>query len=196
VTPVPAPSTDPLHALNTRSSVPARQLGEPGPDDATLGRLFAAAIRVPDHGKLAPWRLITLRGEDRLRFGERLLALLLEKNPQLPDAKRLKEQQRYTFAPLVVAVVACIHHDSSVPEQEQLLSAGCVAHNLLLGAQALGFGAQWLTGWAAYDRDAATVLGLAAHERVIGFVHIGTPKLDAPQRDRPAVADVVSAWTP
>jgi nitroreductase len=185
-----------LDLLTTRRSVPSRQLGAPGPSPEQLDRLLVAAIRVPDHGKLAPWRLITLRGEDRLRFGERLLALLLEKNPQLPDAKRLKEQQRYTFAPLVVAVVACIHHDSSVPEQEQLLSAGCVAHNLLLGAQALGFGAQWLTGWAAYDRDAATVLGLAAHERVIGFVHIGTPKLDAPQRDRPAVADVVSAWTP
>jgi nitroreductase len=176
--------------------VPARQLGEPGPDDATLERLFAAAIRVPDHGKLVPWRLVTLRGEDKLRFGERLLALLVEKNPQLPDAKRLKEQQRYAFAPLVVAVVACIHGDSSIPEQEQLLSAGCVAHNLLLGAQALGFGAQWLTGWAAYDRDAAAVLGLAGHERVIGFVHIGTPKLDTPQRERPALTDVVSAWTP
>lgn len=192
----PAPPIDPLHALNTRSSVPARQLGEPRPDDATLDRLFAAAIRVPDHGKLVPWRLITLHGEDKLRFGERLLALLVESNPQLPEAKRLKEQQRYTFAPLVVAVVARIRGDSSVPEQEQLLSAGCVAHNLLLGAQALGFGAQWLTGWAAYDRGAAAVLGLAEHERVVGFVHIGTPKLDTPQRERPALADVVSAWMP
>lgn len=191
-----SPPIDPLHALNARSSVPARQLGEPGPDDATLERLLAAAIRVPDHGKLAPWRLLTLRGEHKLRFGERLLALLEEGNPQLPDAKRLKERQRYTFAPLVVVVVARIHGDSSIPEQEQLLSAGCVAYNLLLGAQALGFGAQWLTGWAAYDRRAAAVLGLAGHERVIGFIHIGTPKLETPQRERPPVADIVSAWMP
>ena len=81
-----------------------------------------------------------------------------------------------------------------IPAQEQLLSAGCVAYNLLLGAQALGFGAQWLTGWAAYDRDVATLLGLAANEHVIGFVHIGTRTEPAPERTRPVLADVASEW--
>jgi nitroreductase len=183
-------------SLDARRSVPARQLGEPGPDDATLERLLHAAVRAPDHGKRVPWRLLVLQGEAKLRFGERIAALAVQKNPDLAESKRLKDQQRYRTAPTVIVVVARIHADDTIPEQEQLLSAGCVAYNLLLGAQALGFGAQWLTGWAAYDRDAAGVLGLAGHERVIGFVHIGTPQLQAPERERPALADVVGTWTP
>ena len=106
-----------------------------------------------------------------------------------------KDRERFNFAPLIVAVVARIDADhAKIPAQEQLLSAGCVAYNLLLGAQAQGFGAQWLTGWAAYDREVATLLGLAANERVIGFVHIGTAAEPAPARTRPGVADVVSEW--
>jgi nitroreductase len=188
--------TLPPLSLDMRRSVPARQLGEPGPDAATLERLLHAAVRAPDHGKLVPWRLIVLQGEAKLSFGERMAAMAVEKNPDLAESKRLKDQQRYRAAPLVIAVVARIRADGKIPEQEQLLSAGCVAYNLLLGAQALGFRAQWLTGWTAYDRDAAAVLRLAEHERVIGFVHIGTPQMQAPERERPALADVVSAWTP
>lgn len=188
--------SDPLHFINHRHSIPSRQLGEPAPDDATLQRLLRAAIRVPDHGKLAPWRLIVLRGEAKQELGLRLAAMAVQKNPDLPEAKRLKEQQRYTFAPLVIAVVARIDPESRIPGQEQLLSAGCVAYNLLLGAQALGFGAQWLTGWAAYDRDAAGVFGLSAHERIISFVHIGTPKREVPDRERPPLEDLVSTWEP
>ena len=186
---------EPLQILLGRHSVPSRQLAAPGPDADEQARLFAAAIRVPDHGKLTPWRLITLEGEAKLAFGERLLELAVRKDPELPPARREKESQRYTFAPLVVAVVARVQ-EGRIPEQEQILSAGCVAYNLLLGAQALGYGAQWLTGWAAYDRDAADLLGLAGDERVIGFVHIGTPKLEVPERDRPPVDTLVSGWTP
>jgi nitroreductase len=186
---------DPLHSLLERHSVPSRQLQAPGPDAEEQARLFAAAIRVPDHGKLTPWRLITLQGEAKQAFGERLLELALRKDPDLPPARREKESLRYSFAPLVVAVIARVR-EGRIPEQEQILSAGCVAYNLLLGAQALGYGAQWLTGWAAYDRDAAALLGLAGHERVIGFVHIGTPRLEVPERDRPPVDTLVSDWTP
>lgn len=187
--------TDVLQLLNQRCSVPARQLGLPGPDPAQLQALLAAAIRVPDHGKRVPWRMILLEGDAKQVFSARLLALLERKQPDMGDAKRLKEQQRYRFAPLVIVVVARLGEDEKIPEQERLLSAGCVAYNLLLGAQALGFGAQWLTGWAAYDRDAAALLGLAPHEHVIGFVHVGTPQTDVPERSRPALADVVQAWT-
>jgi nitroreductase len=187
--------TDPLHVLTERCSVPSRQLDSPGPGPDELERLFTAAIRVPDHGKLAPWRLITLEGEDKLEFGRRLLDIAVRKDPDLPPARREKESLRYTFAPLVVAVIARVQ-EGRIPEQEQILSAGCVAYNLLLGAQALGYGAQWLTGWAAYDRDVATLLGLQADERVIGFVHMGTPKMDIPCRDRPAMDRLVSAWKP
>ena len=128
-------------------------------------------------------------------FGMGLLDNLTRNNPELPESKRQKEEQRYRFAPLVVVVIARIQDDAKIPAQEQLLSAGCVAYNLLLGAQASGFGAQWLTGWAAYDADVATLLGLQSHESVIGFMHIGTPALEAPERDRPDLADIVSTWT-
>ena len=143
-----------------------------------------------------PFRLIRLQGTAKLRFGEQLAALAIRRHPQMSEAKREKERLRYTYAPLVLVVVARIDADSSVPAVEQLLSAGCVAHNLLLGAHALGFGAQWLTGWAAYDREVASLLGLAANEQVTGFVHLGTPQVDVPDRDRPVLADLLSTWTP
>ncbi|MHA6205546.1 nitroreductase family protein [Dyella soli] len=185
-----------LSLLLQRHSIPARQLGEPAPEGATLQALLEAAIRVPDHGKLQPFRLILLQGEAKLAFGERLAALSLRLQPDMPESKREKERTRYSFAPLVVAVISRTDPASKIPVIEQRLSAGCIAYNLLLGAQSLGFGAQWLTGWAAYDREAATIIGLADNEQVIGFVHIGTPQLDVPDRDRPTLADVLSTWTP
>lgn len=185
-----------LSLLLERHSTPSRQLGEPAPDEATLRELLTAAIRVPDHGKLVPFRLIRLAGEAKRRFGERLAELAIRQHPELPEAKREKERLRYTFAPLVVVVVACLDATSSVPEIEQRLCAGNVAYNLLLGAQALGYGAQWLTGWAAYDTDAAAILGLAPNERVTGFVHIGTPQIEVPDRLRPALDALLTTWTP
>jgi nitroreductase len=185
-----------LSLLQQRHSVPSRQLGEPAPDEASLHALLEAAIRVPDHGKLVPFRLIRLQGEAKLAFGERLAAIAIRKHPQMSDAKLEKERLRYTFAPLVIAVVARLHADSTVPEIEQKLCAGNVAYNLLLGAYALGYGAQWLTGWAAYDREAAGILGLADNEHVVSFVHLGTPQIEVPDRDRPALADLLSTWTP
>ena len=187
---------DPLALLQQRRSVPSRQLGEPAPDGASLQALLEAAIRVPDHGKLVPFRLILLRGDAKLQFGEQLAAVAMRNHPEMAGAKLEKERRRYTFAPLVVAVIVRIDTDSKVPEIEQKLCAGNVAHNLLLGAFALGYGAQWLTGWAAYDRGAAAVLGLAENEHVVGFVHIGTAQIEIPERGRPTLADVLETWTP
>ena len=185
-----------LAFLNDRRSVPSRQLGEPAPDDATLRRLIEASLRVPDHGKLVPFRIRVLRGEAKRAFGRTLARRAEEANPGLSDAKREKERQRYEHAPLVLVVSAKIDDDSKVPPLEQYLTAGCVAYNLLLGAQALGFGAQWLTGWAAYDREVAKLLGMKKSEHVIGFIHIGTPSMEAPERDRPSYDEIVSVWTP
>jgi nitroreductase len=185
-----------LSLLQQRHSAPSRQLGEPAPDEATLQALLEASIRVPDHGKLVPFRLLRLQGDAKLQFGERLATIAIRNNPELSEAKQEKERLRYTFAPLVLVVVACLHADSKVPEIEQKLCAGNVAYNILLGAYALGYGAQWLTGWAAYDPDVAHLLGLADHEHVIGFVHLGTPQVEIPDRDRPALADLLHTWTP
>ncbi|MBE1158780.1 nitroreductase family protein [Dyella acidiphila] len=186
--------SSPLSLIQQRHSAPSRQLGEPAPDAATLHTLLEAAIRVPDHGKLVPFRLIKLRGQDKLAFGELLSARAIRRDPQLPESKREKERLRYTFAPLVMVVVARVDADAGIPEIEQKLCAGNVAYNILLGAYALGLGAQWLTGWAAYDAEVAQLLGLAENESVIGFVHLGTPQSDIPDRDRPALNDLLSAW--
>ena len=181
--------------LDQRLSVPARQLGDPGPDEAQLERLLRSAVRVPDHGKLVPWRLLLVRGEARARLGEQLAGIHQRKDPGVAPAVVEKNRERFRNAPLVVVVVARIEEDHpKIPAQEQLLSAGCVAFNLLIGAQALGFGAQWLTGWAAYDRDVAGLLGLAANERVICFVHVGSVREAMPERLRPGLAEVVSEW--
>lgn len=190
------PMADPLSLLQHRHSVPARQLGEPAPDAATLRALLQAAIRVPDHGKQVPFRLIQLQGAAKQAFGERLLQRAIERDPALPEARRVKERGRYAHAPLVIVVVARIEADGKVPVIEQKLSAGCVAYNLLLGSYALGYGANWLTGWAAYDPEVAALLGLAATEQVIGFVHIGTPQIAVPDRVRPQLDELLRVWTP
>ena len=186
---------DPLAALNQRLSIPARQLGEPGPNAEQLDRLLSAAVRVPDHGKLTPWRMLLVRGDDRIRLGERLADVHLKIDPAISPSKLTKNRERHTFAPLIIVVIARIDAEhSKVPAQEQVLSAGCVAYNLLIGAQALGFSAQWLTGWAAYDAEAGSLFGLAKSESIVGFIHIGTAHEPSPERARPVLADVVSEW--
>ena len=193
-----APRTDmsSLDFLNRRLSVPSRQLGAPAPTPEQLDALLAASLRAPDHGKLMPARLLLIRGETRAKLGERLATIHRGIEPNAPEAAFEKDRERYNFAPLIVCVIARVDEQHpKVPAQEQILSAGCVAYNLLLGAQALGYGAQWLTGWAAYDREAAALLGLAESERVIGFVHIGTVQKPANEGPRPVLADVVSELT-
>jgi nitroreductase len=185
-----------LDFLEGRRSLPSRQLGDPGPTPEQLERLLTAAIRVPDHGKLTPWRLLLIRGEDRARLGAALAEIHVRTDPGVPPAVVQKDRDRFNFAPLIVAVIARVEpNHPKVPEQEQVLSAGYVAYNLLLGAQALGFGAQILTGWAAYDRDVAQLLRLGGNERVVAFVHIGTAREEAPERLRPQLSDVVAEWT-
>jgi len=182
-----------LDFLNSRLSVPSRQLGEPAPSAQQIEQLLAAALRVPDHGKLMHTRLLLISGDARAKLGAALAAIHRKIEPGAPEAAFDKDRERYNFAPLIVCVIARVdEHHPKIPAQEQILSAGCVAYNLLLGAQALGYGAQWLTGWAAYDRDAAALLGLASNERVIGFVHIGTVLKPAVEGPRPILAEIVS----
>lgn len=188
--------TDPLHVLDARRSVPSKQLGEPGPDHATLLRMLASAVRVPDHGKLVPFRFIRLQGEARHALGDLLAARTLHLQPDAADAVVEKDRARFSHAPVIVTVVARLTPGHKVPEQEQLLTAGSVCFALLQAAQALGFGAQWLTGWMAYDAAVAATLGLSADERIAGFIHIGTPKMEAPERERPDPALLLTDWTP
>lgn len=185
-----------LQFLDQRRSVPSKQLGEPGPDPATLHRMLTAAARVPDHGKLVPFRFLHIHGAARQRLGDALAALTLARDPAAPAAAVEKDRQRFSHAPDIITVIARLTPGHKVPEQEQLLTAGSVCFALLQAAQALGFGAQWLTAWMAYDADVAKLLGLQDNERIVGFIHIGTAKLEAPERERPDVDALLSQWQP
>lgn len=194
--PLNPPGTDPLAALDARRSVPFLQLESPGPDDATLRRLLRSAVRVPDHGKRVPFRFISLRDDARGAFGARLAARHAEKDPETSEAILDKDRNRYLHAPVIVIAIARLGRDDKIPEQERLLSAGCTCFALLQAAQAIGFRGCWLTGWAAYDTEVARMLGLDAGERVIGFIHLGTAKIDVPERERPDPSALLSEWTP
>lgn len=178
--------TSPASLLSLRRSTPARLLSSPGPDRDQLRQMLAWAVHVPDHGRLAPWRFLCIRGEVRHRLGERLAIRALERDPGTSEASVEKDRRRFSHAPLVLAVIAHLQPGHKIPEQEQLLSGGAVCFSLLLGAQELGFGAQWLTGWPAYDPEVTRWLGLGEHERILGFIHIGTPIEAVPERERPS----------
>ncbi|NLG58966.1 MAG: nitroreductase [Gammaproteobacteria bacterium] len=196
VSPVPNEGNGPA-PLAARRSTPARLLEAPGPDRPTLLRMLEAAVRVPDHGRRVPFRFITIEGEARHRLGEELEQIARKRDPDTPPAVLEKDRQRFSRAPLVVAVVAVLDpEDHKIPAQERLLSAGCVCFSLLVAAQAEGFGAQWLTGWPAYDDDVLARLGLSEHERIAGFIHIGTPTAEAPERERPDPRDLLRDWRP
>lgn len=151
-------------------------------------------MRVPDHGGLAPWRILLIEGAARARLGEFLVQRALDLDPGCNPARLAKDRDRFNFAPLILTVIAHLHEHSKVPVIEQILSAGTVCFTLLQAAQALGFGAQWLTGWAAYDAGVLQHLGLAENERIVGFVHLGTATQTAPERRRPDWREHVSTW--
>ncbi len=187
--------TTPIELLTQRRTVPAAYLGAPGPTEAQLGMLLAAAVRVPDHGKLGPWRFIVFEGEARIAASRALAELHLRKEPGLAAEERAKDATRLALAPAVVAVVSRAAPHVKIPEWEQQLSAGAVAMNLLNAASAIGLSAQWLTGWPAYDPDARALLGLEPFERIAGFIHIGTPTMPPLERWRPEPAALVTRWT-
>ena len=158
--------------LAVRRSVPAFQMCEPGPSRAELEDILTLAVRVPDHGKIAPWRFVVYRGEERARIGEALLALALEKNPQLSEEMIAVERARFTRAPVVIAVISTAAPHAKIPEWEQLMSVGAVCLNLLMAANAHGFVSNWLTEWFAYDERAYPLLGVKPGEKVAGFIHV------------------------
>jgi nitroreductase len=185
------PHPDVLAFLATRRSASALTLAEPAPNAAELADLIRLAARVPDHGKLAPWRFIILEGEDKAAFAARLEALAQARG----DARAAAKLGKLKAPPLGVAVVSS-PVVGDIPEWEQLLSAGAVCTTLLYAAQAAGFGANWITEWYAYDAEATAILGLTPGERVAGYVFLGTVK-DAPlERERPDPAALTQRWRP
>ena len=180
--------------LMTRRSVGMAFLQAPGPDAAQLEEMLTIATRVPDHGKIAPWRLVLIEGEDRARAGEMLADIYARQHPGVDEASIEIERGRFLPAPLTVVVISSPKAHPKVPEFEQLLSAGNVAFNLLHAAHALGFAGSWVTRWYAFDAEAGAMLGARDGEKIVGIVHIGTPTAVIEDRPRPALDDVVSRW--
>lgn len=178
--------------LAVRRSVPAFQMCEPGPSTAEIEQILTLAVRVPDHGKIAPWRFVVYRGEERVRIGEALLAMALEKNPALSEEMIAVERARFTRAPVVIGVISTAGPHVKIPEWEQLMSAGAVCLNLLMAANAHGYVSNWLTEWFAYDEKAHPLLGIKPGEKVAGFIHIGSTTFPVTERPRPALSDVVT----
>jgi nitroreductase len=185
---------DALDLLNTRRSVKPMELAAPAPSGADLDRLITIAARVPDHGKLTPWRFIVFEGEARLAVGEAIAAAFRADHPQATADQIEFERKRLARAPLVIAVVSRAAPHVKIPEWEQVLSAGACAMNLVVAAHALGYAASWITEWYAYDRRVLDSIGLAAYERIAGFVHIGTPLRPPEDRDRPQLSQIVTRF--
>jgi nitroreductase len=184
-----------LDLLLNRNSAPIHELKEPAPSDGEIETLIRAASRVPDHGRMEPWRFILYRGEARRRVGDMLAELAEKREGPLSDVRRDKELTRFSRAPLVVGVVSSPRENPKIPGWEMQLSAAAAAMNLVIAANAMGYGTNWITNWYAYDEEGRRLLGLAPHERVIGFVHIGTFAGVMQERPRPDVAKLYADYS-
>lgn len=175
----------------SRRSRPAKMLAAPAPGRDQITTLLTAAARVPDHGKLEPWRFIVLEAP----AAARLAATISARGDALglPPEACEKAASAFTSTPLVVAVIASPKPSAKIPVIEQTLSAGAVCLSLVNAALASGWGACWLTGWAAMDKDVQQSLGLEAQEWIAGFIHIGTATATPPDRPRPDIA-ALTTW--
>jgi len=183
-----------IEHLESRRSVKADNLCEPGPSEPQINTILRIAARVPDHKKLVPWRFVVIAGEERAALGERLATILARQEPDASDMRLDIERNRFLRSPVVIAVVSHTIYHPAAPEWEQILSAGAACMNLVHAAHALGFATHWLTEWYAYDESARAAVGLNPKERIAGFVHIGTPAEAPTERDRPDLDAIVSYY--
>lgn len=179
-----------LDFLAHRRSASAVTLTAPGPSDEQLDRLLRLAVRVPDHGKLTPWRFVLLQGEGKASFAARLEAIAAKRG----DVRSAAKLAKLKIPPMGIAVISQ-QHAGDIPEWEQRLSAAVVCVNLLYGATAMGLGANWITDWYAYDEEALAVLGLGEGEKVAGFVFVGTAGEAPLERPRPDPQGLTTVWS-
>ena len=183
-----------LALLHSRKSASPKALGEPGPNLAQIEVIFRCAVRVPDHGKLTPWRFILFEGEARARFGDAMKARWSEMHPEHGESTLAVVAGFLLRAPSVIAVISTAADHPKIPLWEQTLSSGAVCQNMLLAAAALGVGCAWNTDWVAYDQDMARVMGLAPREKVAGLIYLGTPTAPLEDRPRPDAMGLVTRW--
>jgi len=172
--------------------VPPIALSGPAPNAEELATLLKIGARVPDHGKLAPWRFIVFQGEARERASAILSAAFKKRDPNADAARLEAEGKRMTFAPLIIGVVSTATEHAKIPVWEQELSAGAVCMNILLAAKGLGYDGAWLTNWFSYDREVLAQFGVKEGERMAGFIHIGRAAHVPEDRPRPDLAQIVT----
>ena len=181
-----------IELLLSRRSGSAKSMTGPGPDERQLGTVLRAASRVPDHGKLFPWRFIVFEGDARKSLGELLVEALQADEPAISPERAAAERARFLRAPVIVGVVSRVREGIPIPEWEQILSAGAVCQTMLIASHALGFVANWITEWPAYHPIVKERLGLKTGERIAGFVYIGTTSAPLEERARPSLDAVVT----
>jgi len=178
--------------LMNQSSVAAKKLTTPAPDSAQLEAILQSAMSAPDHGALTPFRFLIIEGDAR-----EALARVFERAATkrgLDQAAVQKQRSKPLRSPLIICVIACLHEAPSIPETEQLLSAGAAAQHIQLACRALGFGSIWLTGDNSYDLLVYEALGLQLNERVIGFLYVGTPAEGFEQKKRTSAKTITRRW--
>ena len=180
-----------IEFMRRRRSVPARNIVEPGPTDEEIQTMIEIASRVPDHGKLAPWRFVRFTENRRSQLGDRFAQRAKQLNPQITGDALELERQRFN-SPVVIGVYSAPIDHPKIPQWEQILSCGAAAMNLLIAANAHGWDAQWLTEWMAFDDDLRPDLDVEPGERIAGFIHIGTASMPKTERDRPELSNIFS----
>ena len=183
-----------LALLKSRKSASAKAMTEPGPTPAQLSEILNLAVRVPDHGKLAPWRFILWEGKAREEFGEVMKSRWHDLHPEHGPDSLAFVKGLFLRAPTVLAVVSTAAEHPKIPVWEQQLSAGAVCMNILLAATAMGIGCQWNTDWVAYDGEIARAMGLKPHEKIAGLIYFGTPAAPLEDRPRPDAASLLTRW--
>lgn len=186
---------DGVATLTTRAS--AVTLSDPTPPDAAIETMLAAAARAPDHGKLRPWQFVTIRGNARLALGALLEASLRRRDPDMVEVAYERERAKAMRAPVIIVVAAKTQPDHpKIPEIEQVMSAACAAHAIMLAAHAQGYGSMWKTGGPAYDPQVKRALGLERHDHIVGFLFVGTLVAETPAHvKRPDFRELVVEWT-
>jgi nitroreductase len=191
------PSPETLNLLALRRSTPVAALTEPGPSAEDLDAILRLGMRVPDHRKLEPWRVLIIEGEARLKLGEIFAAAHKLRDPDAADAKLADSMRMPLRAPVILCVISSPnHHDpKKTPVWEQQLSAGALCQNILIASQALGWAGVWITEDPAFDTHVHAGLGVDPHEQIAGFIYLGTAKDMPVERQRPMVSAKATRWT-
>lgn len=188
------PSADARTLLALRRSTSKRGLIAPGPDSNAVNDLLTVAARVPDHRRLSPWRFLVFEGDARDDFNKRAVEIQRSEDPDATDTMLADTAGYFTRAPVVVAVVSSPDVTHKTPVWEQELSCGALCQNLLLTANASGWAGCWLTEWIAFSQGINKLLGLTEHERIAGYIHLGTAKDNPQERLRPDVGKKITRW--